>query len=125
MKLYQANKQGIFSEVCLPLILVVIGLAMSKVTFFFDSPPRILSPSLFPLEQRMLMNKEPILSTTDNDYTNLMLFDNLPSSDLAFDVDYVNYKRLTAGMTDEELTRYNYMADFDIRTFNDRLVLPI
>jgi len=73
----------------------------------------------------MLMNKEPIISSIDNDYNNLLLFKNLPLSELAFDADYVNYKRLTDGMTDEELSRYDYMSDFNVRTFEDRLDLPI
>lgn len=49
IRLYQANKNAIFTEVCFPTVLVIIGLAMTKVSFFFDSPPRILTPELFPV----------------------------------------------------------------------------
>lgn len=55
--IYRRNYKGLIVEVLIPVLLVIIGFAFSKVQFFFNASERTLSPSLYPNPQRILMNK--------------------------------------------------------------------
>lgn len=48
--IYKRNYKGLIVEVLIPVVLVLIGFAFSKVQFFFSAPDRDLDPSLFPLK---------------------------------------------------------------------------
>lgn len=56
MNIYKRNVKGLVTEIIIPVILVLIGFAFTKVQFFNDSPARYLTPNDFPLKQRMSMN---------------------------------------------------------------------
>lgn len=47
--IYKKNIKGFIIEVLVPVILVLLGFALSKVEFFFDSDPRPLTPLAYPL----------------------------------------------------------------------------
>lgn len=56
LDIYKRNVKGLVTEILIPLILVLIGLGLSKVSFFSSSPDRELSPSQYPLKQRIIVN---------------------------------------------------------------------
>lgn len=64
-----------------PVVLVLIGTSMSKVSYFYNSPPRLLSTDLFPLKQSIIMNKDPYIPVeVDPGYDiNSLIFENLPN----------------------------------------------
>ena len=59
--IYRRNRRGLVIEVLIPVLLVLIGFAFSKVQFFNPQPDRLLVPSLYPLKQRILVNQDPII----------------------------------------------------------------
>jgi hypothetical protein len=93
----------LLSEFLAPIIFVLIGVWITQIKFFYDSPPRLLQTKLYPLPQRLLMNSEPVLNstletnTTYEDYISIPpLVENFPSSftlltDDDFAVIYNNY----------------------------------
>lgn len=42
------NVRGLIIEVFIPVLLVLIGFAFSKVQFFFNQPNKTLTPTLYP-----------------------------------------------------------------------------
>ena len=54
--MYKRNYKGLITEILIPVVLVLIGFGFSKVQLFFNSPSRTLSPSDFPLKQRITVN---------------------------------------------------------------------
>lgn len=51
-------------ELIVPVLLVSIGFAFTQIQFFYESPARRLETKLFPLPQRIVMNREPVIRTT-------------------------------------------------------------
>lgn len=47
--IYRKNFKGLLVEVLIPVILVIIGFAFSKVQYFYESSSRVIEPSVFPL----------------------------------------------------------------------------
>jgi hypothetical protein len=45
-----------FVELGMPVLLVLLGIMLSKIQIFIDSPERLLEPHLLPLKQRILVN---------------------------------------------------------------------
>lgn len=56
LNVYKRNVKGLITEIIIPIILVLIGFAFTKVTFFKNSPDRNLTPYDYPLKQRMEIN---------------------------------------------------------------------
>ena len=50
------NWKTLISEMLVVVVLCIFGFGVAKIQFFFDSPYRTLSPSLFPQTQRILYN---------------------------------------------------------------------
>lgn len=48
--IYRRNRKGLVIEVFIPVLLVLIGFAFSKVRFFVNQPERELTPGLYPLK---------------------------------------------------------------------------
>ena len=48
--IYRRNLKGLVIEILIPVLLVLIGFAFSKVSFYYNSPERVLTPSLLPLK---------------------------------------------------------------------------
>lgn len=48
--IYRRNYKALVVEVLIPVILVVIGFAFSKIQFFYDPSERVLEPSAYPLK---------------------------------------------------------------------------
>jgi hypothetical protein len=93
----------LLSEFLAPILFVLIGVWITQLQFYYDSPARLLQTKLYPLPQRILMNQEPVLestletNTTYEDYISIPpLAQNFPSSytlltDDDFDETYNNY----------------------------------
>jgi len=61
---YKRNINGFLVEVLLPVVMVLVGLGLSKVTFFYDSPERSLDLSILPTPQRLILNSETQAAST-------------------------------------------------------------
>lgn len=88
---YRRNYKGLVVEILVPVLLVLIGFAFSKVQFFVSSPNRPLSPDLFPLKQRIVVNQNLVRSSPPNDISPKQLIESLPMFAEAFDVTYKDY----------------------------------
>jgi len=61
----------------------------TKVQFLVDSPPRALSPTLYPWRQRLLVNEKPVKQTGSGDISPETLIKHLPNyDDGAYFVEY-------------------------------------
>ena len=58
--IYKRDRTGLVCEVVIPIILVLIGLSLTKIDFLKASDAKPLVPSAFPLKQRILMNENLI-----------------------------------------------------------------
>lgn len=47
-----------FVEIFLPCAFMVIGVYIASIDFTFRSPQRVISPSLYPLKQKLLINEK-------------------------------------------------------------------
>lgn len=81
---HKSGTQFLF-EILIPVVLVAIGLAFSKVEFFYDSPARNLTPSAFPAGQRILYNQN-LLSRSGSDIQPADLLQGLPYADEYFEL---------------------------------------
>ena len=63
---YKKNPNALFFEIMVPVFLVCIGLAFSKIDFFNSSPERNLVPASYALKQKIMYNKDLLISS-DND----------------------------------------------------------
>eukprot|EP00347_Sterkiella_histriomuscorum_P006793 403351411 len=69
-QIYKRNYKGLIVEILVPVILVILGFAFSKVQFFINSPGRPLTTNLVPHKQRMIVNSN-LIRTTDYSGINL------------------------------------------------------
>lgn len=84
MDIYKRNVKGLVTEIIIPVILVLIGFGLSKISFFNNSPTRLLEPSTFPLKQRMIVNGNIPFST--GGLTTQSFLNNLPDYANSFEV---------------------------------------
>lgn len=63
--IYRRNRRGLIIEVLVPVFLVIIGFAFSKVQFFINQPERPLSTGLYPNPQRIIANEHLVVGNTD------------------------------------------------------------
>ena len=50
MHIYKRDKVGLVCEIIVPVILVILGLSLTKLSFLNDSPVKQVVPSAFPLK---------------------------------------------------------------------------
>ena len=77
----------VLTEIFLPSAFMVFGVWISSLDFSFRSDERLIEPSLYPLKQKLLMNK----NIYDAEHSNLapqIFAENLPEYETAFDVTY-------------------------------------
>jgi len=71
---------------------MALGVWMSSLDFAFRSPSRVLTPDLYPLKQKLLMNENLYNEAGSSGLTPSDFASALPDSSDAFDVTY-NPKR--------------------------------
>ena len=81
--IYKRDRRGLICEVIVPVILVLIGLGLTKISFLKPSNSRPLVPSAYPLQQRILMNQD-LLADPAGSITPQNLYDNLPDVSASF-----------------------------------------
>ena len=67
--LYKRNIKGLIFELIVPVLIVVMGLGMSKIQFFKDSPTREYTIEQFPTPQELLVNSEVFVTAKKSDAT--------------------------------------------------------
>lgn len=117
--IYRRNVRGFMTEVFVPVLLVLIGFAFTKVQYFFLQPTRTLSPALYPEPQRMTVNQYMASNVTGgSNLSPQQLIQNLPQyANGLYDVTYVPMNRSTVSGLEDNTT-------FDNIFFNNRLVQP-
>ena len=66
MHIYKRDKTGLVCEIIVPVILVILGLSLTKLSLLNNSPVVPLVPTAFPLKQRILLNKDLISPNPGN-----------------------------------------------------------
>ena len=95
-----------------PVFLVAIGLAFSKVQFFSSSPDRNLVPDQYMLKQKLMYNNQ-LLTTSNNDIQPFEIMNNLPDVSEAFDLQMFTNTKIN------DRNRYSEsLVEFDSNLFN-------
>ena len=92
MNIYKRNRRSFLFETLIPAILVLLGVIISKLNAQKPSKPEVLSPSLLPLKQKILINQSPV-DWRNSDVTTDVLAANLPMNEDAFEVTFDNTRR--------------------------------
>lgn len=77
---YKRDRAGLVCEVIVPFIMVLVGCSITKINLTKESTPRLLTPSLYPSPQRILLNKDNVINSGIGDISPETLFLNLPES---------------------------------------------
>jgi hypothetical protein len=77
MNIYKRNRRSFLFETLIPAILVLLGVIISKLNAQKPSKPEVLSPSLLPLKQKILINQSPV-DWRNSDVSTDVLAANLP-----------------------------------------------
>jgi len=60
-------------EIIVPLLLVLFGLSLTKINFYYDSKPRVFDVSLFPTPQKLMINADiSQYNSNISEYTNFL-----------------------------------------------------
>ena len=76
--IYRRNYKSLLVEIFIPVLLVLLGFAFSKIQFYFDSPDRTLTTDLLPAKQRILVNTD-LVRKSSNDISPRTLIEGLPN----------------------------------------------
>ena len=90
--IYRRNRRNFLYETLIPALVILFGTGLSKISRTKRSPPEIISPDMFPLPQKILINRTPI-DHHNTDVTTDELAYNLPMADTAFDINFDSEKR--------------------------------
>ena len=63
--IYKRDRCGLICEVLVPVILVLLGLGLLQIPWIVDSPAFYLSTDAYPGPQRITMNNDNYVQTTD------------------------------------------------------------
>ena len=92
MNIYKRNRRSFLFETLIPAILVLLGVIISKLNAQKPSKPEVLSPSLLPLKQKILINQSPV-DWRNSDVSTDVLAANFPMNEDAFEVTFDNTRR--------------------------------
>jgi len=92
MNIYKRNRRSFLFETLIPAILILLGVIISKLNAQKPSKPEVLSPSLLPLKQKILINQSPV-DWRNSDVSTDVLAANFPMSEDAFEVTFDNTRR--------------------------------
>lgn len=103
----------------MPVLLVIIGFAFSKVQFFLNQPHREFYPELYPMKQRIISNSGLLVNSTNASW-NIQpqtLLSYLPSGSDAWDITFNSYGPLNVTAGPLAIGK-----KFDDHVFENRLV---
>ena len=63
---YKRNKKVMFNEVLLPALAMITGVLIANVRYNYQSPAETLSPEMFPPNQNIFYNAEPVDTLNSN-----------------------------------------------------------
>ena len=86
---YRRSKKRLLTEILLPSAFMVFGVWLSSLDFTYRSDSRVLQPDLYPLKQKILMNKDLYTENGSSGLTPADFAENLPAYDSSFDVTYL------------------------------------
>ena len=113
--LYKRNIKGLIFELIVPVLIVTMGLGMSKIQFFKNNPVREYSIEEFPTPQELKINSEVFVSVKGVSATPQDLFSKFENKDL-FDEEFVELK---ANKNETER-----LIEFDNNIFDAAAVKP-
>mmetsp|Transcript_44285 Transcript_44285/g.32278 ORF Transcript_44285/g.32278 Transcript_44285/m.32278 type:complete len:127 (+) Transcript_44285:1177-1557(+) len=93
--MYKRSTRTLIMEVLIPIILVIIGLGFSKISFVFESPPRELLITEFPMKQRMLSVNQSVVRN-GSDIAPQFMLSQLPDFGKAYEVEFKDYAWVNA-----------------------------
>ena len=70
--LSKRNFKGFIIDLLIPVMLIIAGFGVATIEFFKDSDQRVLEPSLFPLQQRVIYNTNLIGTGSPTTLINLL-----------------------------------------------------
>jgi len=85
---YRHDKRLFSFELLIPGAIILVGILLTRVSWFERSPAKFLTPDLLPLPQKIIMNEMPINDLL-SDISVRTLGDNLPDPG-AWDIYYRN-----------------------------------
>ena len=65
MQIYKRDKTGLICEVCLPWIVVLLGCLITLLVFNKPQSSFALVPSVYPNPQRIMLNQNNVVTSTD------------------------------------------------------------
>ena len=118
--MYKRNYKGLIIEVLVPVLLVLLGFGFSEVQLFFESPERILTPTEYPLRQRIQANLN-LMRPSNSDFSPRSIIESLPLYNQSFDVTFRDYSSINTSNGSNEKP---VLELFDNDIFDARLIEP-
>jgi len=106
---------ALFTEVMVPVILLCVGTAFSKVAFFIDANPRPIVPSLFENSQTVFVNSNPMISSSF-DISPDALIKSMPGYSEKFLLSTIETTKSISDPAD----RAKALSDFDLEIYSQR-----
>ena len=89
IKTYWRQKKRLCLEIFMPSLFMAFGIWVATINFTYRSDSRVLTPDLYPLRQKLLVN-ELTYDTGAGNIPSRILIENLPDYKNAFQVEYIN-----------------------------------
>ena len=85
---YKRSKKRVFTEIFLPSAFLIFGVWLSSIDFSFRSDSKLYTPDLYPLKQKLLINRDLYDAAGSEGLTPADFAEGLPDYSNAFDVTY-------------------------------------
>ena len=104
---YKRNKKVVFNEVILPALAMITGVLIANVRYNYRSPPETLSPEMYPANQNIFYNAEPV-DTLNSNVPTSQLIQKFPMYESMFKTQETNGARNATEMYDFSDLVYQY-----------------
>jgi len=106
---------ALITEVFVPVILLCVGMAFTKVQFFIDADPRVIQPSLFGEDKQTVFINSNLMETSSGyDITPNELLKNMPGYSSKFDFEVITTPSTSLSTAKE---RSSALSNFDESIF--------
>lgn len=102
----------------LPAVIVLSGMVISRIGFYKESPTKVLTPSIMPLPNKLLVNQQ-FFNTIYSDTQPSVLWQNLPEStksfkfanaeDLGKNMTFKDYQKAVINYGNQQVDKYPYL----------------